>query len=274
LPAPRGWVLGVINVTPDSFYAASRARHVRQALTLAERLAAEGAAGLDIGAESTRPGAPRISDEEELRRLMPVIDAIRHRFPTLPLSVDTRKAAVARAALAAGADLINDISALRDDPRMAEVIAEAQAPVILMHMQGQPETMQRRPRYRDVVDDIKAFFAERLRAATRQGIAERRILLDPGIGFGKTTAHNLRILHRLRDFLSFGRPLVIGVSRKSFLGKILGTEGQPLLPQDRLEGSLAASLWALKEGAAGFRAHDVQATARAIRLWRAVEAAA
>lgn len=264
----------MINVTPDSFYAASRAQHVRQALTLAERLAAEGAAGLDIGAESTRPGAPRISDQEELRRLMPVIDAIRHRFPTLPLSVDTRKAAVARAALAAGADLINDISALRDDPRMAEVIAEAHVPVILMHMQGQPETMQRRPRYRDVVDDIKAFFTERLRAATRQGIAERRILLDPGIGFGKTATHNVQILRRLRDFLSFGRPLVIGVSRKSFLGKILGTEEQPLLPQDRLEGSLAASLWALKEGAAGFRTHDVQATTRAIRLWRAVEAAA
>jgi dihydropteroate synthase len=273
LTAP-GWVLGVINVTPDSFYPASRGTTLKKALTLATQFANDGADGLDVGAESTRPGARTISNEEEMRRLLPAIDAMRQRFPNLPLSVDTRKAVVARAALSAGADLINDISAFQYDPAMAEVAAETKAPVILMHMQGTPDTMQRRPRYRSVVDQVKAFFAERLRFATRQGIAEERIILDPGIGFGKTVGHNVSLLKHLREFSRFGRPLLIGISRKSFIGRLLGSTEHPLAVEHRLEGTLAASLWSLSQGAAGFRVHDVQATRRALKIWKAIEDAA
>jgi dihydropteroate synthase len=270
----KGWVLGVINATPDSFYPASRGLGLASALTLAARLVAEGAEGLDVGAESTRPGAREITEEEEMSRLLPVIEAMRQHFPQLPLSVDTRKAAVARAALRCGAQLVNDISALRHDPGMADVIAQSKAPVVLMHMQGVPETMQRRPRYRDIVDDVKSFFEERLRFAAREGIAEQRIFLDPGIGFGKTLRHNLILLRHLREFLSLGRPLLVGLSRKFFIGRVLGTLENPLPVEDRLEGTLGASLWALSQGAAGFRTHDVKATRQALKLWQAIQHAA
>ena len=274
LSTSRGWVLGVVNVTPDSFYPASRGLAVKKIMALASRLVTEGADGLDVGAESTRPGARAVSQEEELRRLLPVIKTMRQHFPSLPISIDTQKSVVASAALALGADLINDISALRHDPAMAETLAQTQTPVILMHMQGTPQTMQHHPRYTNVVDNVKAFFAERLRFATRQGIREENIFLDPGIGFGKTMRHNLALLKNLRTFLRFGRPLLIGVSRKSFIGRVLGSPAQPLPMEDRLEGTLAATLWALNQGAHGFRTHDVRATRRALTLWQALEAAA
>jgi dihydropteroate synthase len=269
----RGWLLGVVNVTPDSFYATSRALSRNSALAMAERCLREGAAGIDVGAESTRPGSLSITADEERRRLIPVIEAMRKRFPDVLISVDTQKSSVALLALAAGADLINDISAFRTDPAMATLAAETRAPVILMHMQGTPATMQKRPRYKNVIDDIKAFFEERLRFAARAGIREDRILLDPGIGFGKTVHHNLQILKNLRAFLKFGRPLVVGVSRKGFIGKILG--GSASLPaEERLEGTLSACLWALTQGAAGLRVHDVLAVRRAVRMWQAMESAA
>jgi dihydropteroate synthase len=270
----HGWVLGVVNVTPDSFYPASRGMGRHRALAVAARLVEEGADGLDVGAESTRPGAREITEEEEMRRLLPVIETMRLRFPQLPLSVDTRKAAVALAALRRGVQIVNDISALRHDPAMADVLAQTKSPVVLMHMQGDPRTMQRRPRYRDVVDDVKSFFEERLRFAVRRGIAERRIFLDPGIGFGKTFRHNLLLLRRLREFLSLGRPLLVGLSRKAFIGRVLGAPQPPLPVEERLAGTLGASLWALSQGAAGFRTHDVRAARHAFTLWQAIERAA
>jgi dihydropteroate synthase len=270
----QGWVWGVVNVTPDSFYPASRGARLPEALAQGRRLVAEGADGLDLGAESTRPGARDISEEEEIGRLLPVIKAMKHAFPRLPLSVDTRKAAVAGAALRQGAHMVNDISALRHDPAMAEVIAQAKAPVVLMHMQGVPQTMQRRPRYANVIDEVKSFFEERLRFAVRRGIAEQRIMLDPGIGFGKTLRHNLLLLRHLRHFLSLGRPLLVGLSRKSFIGHVLGSLKNPLPVQDRLEGTLGASLWALSQGAAGLRTHDIKATRQAITLWQTIQNAA
>jgi len=269
----RGWILGILNATPDSFYGPSRGLGRAWVLAQAERLMQEGVDAVDIGAESTRPGAADVPAAEEKSRILPLIQALRHRFPRLPISVDTRKASVAAAALAAGANLVNDISALQHDPAMAETLAQTNSPVILMHMQGTPQTMQRRPRYRDVVSDVKAFFEERLRFSVRAGIAESRILLDPGIGFGKTVAHNITLLARLRELLALGRPLVIGVSRKSFIGKILGSEAAPVPVEHRLEGSLSVALWSLQQGAAGLRVHDVAATQRAVRLWTALQKA-
>ena len=187
----RTWIMGVLNVTPDSFYAASRTAHVDMALRAAENMIHSGADCLDIGGESTRPGAEPISVSVELERVLPIIDALRARWPHHLLSIDTQKAAVARQALAHGVQLINDISALRADPAMAEMAAEGAGPLVLMHMQGTPQTMQRQPRYADVVDEIKHFFEERLAFAARRHIREERVILDPGIGFGKTLEHNL-----------------------------------------------------------------------------------
>jgi len=270
----RGWILAILNATPDSFYKHSRVPPRRSPLpaTLArvQRMIQDGADALDVGAESTRPGSTEIAASVELQRLMPLVRAIRRRFPQLPLSIDTRKASVAQACLAAGAQLINDVSALRHDPAMAETIASARVPVILMHMQGTPQTMQKRPRYRDVVDEVKAFFEERLRYSVLQGIRESRIMLDPGIGFGKTVRHNLILLSRLSELMSLGRPLVVGTSRKSLIGKILGSEKNPRPLEERLEGSLASALWTLTQGATGLRVHDVPETSRALRMWNAI----
>lgn len=265
----RGLVLGVVNATPDSFYEPSRG-----ALARVEQLVAEGATAIDLGAESTRPGAQDVPEREEMKRLLPLIERIRRRFPNLLLSIDTRKAGVAREALRRGADIVNDVSALRHDPAMASVAAEAGCPVILMHMRGTPQTMQRRPRYRHVVDEVVAFLSERLRFAVREGIRERQVWLDPGIGFGKTLAHNLLLLKHLHRIAALGRPVVIGVSRKSFIGRILATGGEPRPAEERLSGSCAASLWALAEGASVIRTHDVRATADAVRVWQAIGGAA
>jgi dihydropteroate synthase len=271
--AGRAWIMGVLNATPDSFYAGSRAFGMKAALSLAAEMVESAADCLDIGGESTRPGAQPVSASEELARTLPLIQAIRERWPSVLLSIDTQKAEVAREALARGAGLVNDISALRGDPAMAEVVAEAGAPVILMHMQGTPQTMQVQPRYKDVVAEVKSFFEERIAFAIREGIDEKRIILDPGIGFGKTLEHNLTLLRRLSEFVVFGRPLLVGVSRKSFIGRWLGGVDSPLPVEERLEGSLAAALWAVHQGARGLRVHDVAPTRRVLQIWEGIQQA-
>ncbi|MBI3292269.1 MAG: dihydropteroate synthase [Elusimicrobia bacterium] len=265
-------VMGVLNVTPDSFFDGGRHHTVDAAVARAEQMVEEGADLIDVGGESSRPGAVSISLDEELRRVAPVVEALARRFPSIPLSVDTTKAEVARQALEAGAQIVNDISALRWDRAMAPLVARTHATVILMHMQGTPASMQDQPTYGDVVVDLQAFFEERIGWAERQGIARESLWLDPGIGFGKTVSHNLTLLRRLNDFHRFGCPLVVGTSRKSFLGKILSSSpaGLPLSPEERLEGSLATALWAALEGVQVLRVHDVQATVRVIRTLGAV----
>jgi dihydropteroate synthase len=257
-------LMGVVNVTPNSFSDGGLFLDADAAVAHGRELAAQGADILDIGGESTRPGAEPVAESEELRRVLPVIEGLATGTDT-QISIDTSKAVVARAALAAGASMVNDVSALRADPEMAAVVAEGGAQCCLMHMQGEPRTMQRDPRYEDVVDDVKAFLEERLAFAVRAGVAEQRILLDPGIGFGKTLTHNLELLARLEELTTLGRPLVVGTSRKSFLGRILadaqGSE-EPVPVAQRLPGTLATSVMAYERGATVLRVHDV-APARA-----------
>jgi len=264
--------MGVLNVTPDSFYPDSRTRDISDAVSKAAQMEQEGADVLDIGGESTRPGASQVDLSTELERVIPVIQAIHQRLPHIPISIDTQKAEVARQALASGAQVINDISALRHDPEMAAVVAQNGARVVLMHMQGTPATMQKQPTYDDVIEELQRFFADRIEAAVRQGIAEDKIILDPGIGFGKTLAHNLAILQNLSRLKSFGRPLLVGISRKSFIGLLIAGETHPVPPPEaRLEGTLAATLWALNEGATGLRVHDVAPTRQAIQVWQGLK---
>ncbi len=215
--------MGVVNVTPDSFSDGGLFFEPGAAVAHGLELLAEGAAILDVGGESTRPGAEPVAEAQELRRVLPVVEglAAERASQAATLSIDTSKAAVARAALQAGASLVNDVTALRGDPEMVHVVAESEAHCCLMHMLGEPRTMQREPRYADVVDDVKAFLSERLAFAVGHGVREERVLLDPGIGFGKTLAHNLELLRRLDELVALGRPLLVGTSRKSFLGRIL-----------------------------------------------------
>jgi len=224
-----------------------------------ERLAAEGAAILDVGGESTRPGADPVPADEELRRVHPVVERLSAGGHTV--SIDTTKLAVARAALGAGAEVVNDVSAFRFEPALAELVAERQAHCCLMHMLGEPRTMQRDPHYDDVVADVKAFLEERLEFATGRGVAEERIWLDPGIGFGKTLDHNLELLRRLDEIVAIGRPVVIGTSRKSFLGKLTGKQ-----ESERIPGTIATSVLALERGATVFRVHDVSEVADALAV--------
>jgi dihydropteroate synthase len=243
-------VMGVVNVTPDSFSDGGLFLERGAAVEHGLALAAEGAAILDVGGESTRPGAEPVAAAEELRRVLPVVErlaAARRR-----VSIDTTKAAVARAALAAGATVVNDVSALRFDPELAGTVADAGAECCLMHMLGQPRTMQRDPRYDDVVSEVARFLEQRLAFAVAHGIAEERIWLDPGIGFGKTVAHNLELLRRLDEIVAIGRPVVVGTSRKSFLGKLTGRS-----ETERLPGTIATNVLALERGASIFRVHDV-----------------
>jgi dihydropteroate synthase len=252
LAAPRPLIMGVLNVTPDSFADGGRFFDHAAALDQARALVAAGADILDIGGESTRPFADPVPLEEELRRVLPVIDAILPEI-TIPISIDTYKAAVARAALTAGATLINDISALRFDPDMAPLAAEFQAPVVLMHMQGTPRDMQRQPHYHDLLGEIRAFFQERLEFAASQGLTPDLLVLDPGIGFGKTGEHNLEILNHLDAFLDLGIPLLLGPSRKAFIGRITGEpagEGRDI-------GTLAALAISVLRGARIVRTHNV-----------------
>ncbi len=252
-------LMGVVNVTPDSFSDGGLFLDAQTAVAHGRELVAQGADILDIGGESTRPGAEPVGETEELRRVLPVIEGLAAGADA-QISIDTSKASVARAALAAGASIVNDVSALRADPAMAAVVAESGAQCCLMHMRGEPRTMQSDPRYGDVVDDVRAFLEERLTFAVREGVAEQRILLDPGIGFGKTLAHNLELLARLEELTTLGRPLVVGTSRKSFLGRLLadaqGSE-EPVAVAQRLPGTLASSVMAYERGASVLRVHDV-----------------
>jgi dihydropteroate synthase len=243
--------MGIVNVTPDSFSDGGLFLEADAAVDYGLAMAKEGAAILDVGGESSRPGAPPVPAEEELRRVLPVVERLAgagHR-----ISIDTTKAVVARAALDAGATIVNDISAFRFDPALAGLVAERQADCCLMHMLGDPRTMQEDPRYEDVVSEVKAFLEERLAFATGEGVPEERVWLDPGIGFGKTVAHNLELLRRLDEIVAVGRPVVIGTSRKSFLGKLTG--GKP--EAERLPGTIATNVIALERGATVFRVHDV-----------------
>jgi len=262
----RTLVMGIINATPDSFSGNGVYKDVEAALRRAEQMVEAGADILDVGGESTRPGADPVPEEEERERVIPVVEAIVKRFD-VPVSVDTYKARVAEEALDRGAWMVNDVTALRGDGRMAEVVARHRAPLVLMHMKGTPKTMQENPQYDDVVAEQFEFFRERIAAAVEAGIEEGKILIDPGIGFGKRLEHNIEILRRLREYRSLGRPVLVGPSRKSFIGMILG--GLP--PEERLEGTLAVLALAVARGADVLRVHDVKEAVRAIRVAEALE---
>lgn len=256
----RTALMGIVNVTPDSFSDGGRYFKPAQAISHGVRLVEEGADIIDVGGESTRPGARPVSGREEIERVIPVIRGLRREL-SAPISVDTYKADVARAALDAGADMVNDISALRFDPAMAPLVAAEKVPVVLMHMQGTPRTMQRRPHYRDVVEEVKEFLRDRIRFAVQAGVDLERIIIDPGIGFGKGLEHNLALLRALPALADLGRPVLVGPSRKTFIGKILDVG-----PEERLEGSLAAAVAAVLGGASVIRTHDVKEARRAIRV--------
>ena len=260
----RPLIMGVVNVTPDSFFDGGRYFDAETAVAHAVRLVEEGADLLDIGAESTRPGADIVDEAEERRRAIPVVTAIA-RAVTVPISIDTSKAAVARAALDAGAVLVNDVTALRGDPAMADVVAQTGAGIVLMHMHGTPRTMQQAPRYDDVVGEISEFFEERIRFAMAHGIVRRQIILDPGIGFGKLLVHNLALLAQLRCFLQFDCPLLVGVSQKGFLGQLVD---RPV--QERQWGTAAAVAVAVDRGAGILRVHDVRAMKDVVQVTAAI----
>lgn len=261
----RGKVMGIVNVTPDSFSDGGRYLDHGRAVEHALQLAAEGAEILDIGGESTRPGAAPVEEAEELKRVLPVIRALRPQTQAL-ISIDTMKANVARAALEAGADIVNDVTGLRGDPDMPAVAAASQAGVVVMHMTGTPRTMQQQPAYEDVVAEVTAFFQERLRTLEDHGIAPERIVLDPGFGFGKTLEHNLRLLHALPAMTSLGRPLLVGVSRKSMIGQLLGDPD----PSARDWPTVALTSYLRELGARVFRVHDVMANVHALRMTEAI----
>jgi dihydropteroate synthase len=262
-------IMGVVNVTPDSFSDGGRYLDAAAAIAHGLELEAEGASILDVGGESTRPGAAPVSEAEELRRVIPVIEGLVEGGSKAQISIDTSKSAVAVRALAAGASLVNDVTALRGDPKMAGVVADAGADCCLMHMLGEPRTMQRDPRYDDVVGDIKGFLEERTAFAVHAGVALERILLDPGIGFGKTVEHNLELLRRLDELVELGRPVVIGTSRKSFLGRLTGRDD----PDDRVAATIATNVLAYERGARVFRVHDVAPVHDALLLTAATVSA-
>lgn len=256
--------MGVINVTPDSFSDGDSYFDTDKAVNRGEELAAQGADIIDIGGESSRPGSDPVSAEEEMRRILPVISKLRKRIQVL-ISVDTTKSEVARAALDEGADIINDISSFRFDPHMGAVVAQKKVPVVLMHMQGTPKTMQTNPYYEDVVGEVKDFLREKIEQAQALGIKKEKIIIDPGIGFGKRMKDNLTLINNLHSLEDLQRPILVGVSRKSFIGRILD-----LPPQDRLEGTIASSILSLMRGAHILRIHDVEAVRRAIQVAEAI----
>lgn len=256
--------MGIVNVTPDSFSDGGKFFDAKTAVEHGLELAAQGAEILDVGGESTRPGAEPVSEPEELRRVIPVIEQLAAKIK-VPISIDTMKPAVARAALAAGASIINDVAANRADGAMWRVAAETGAGYVVMHAQGTPQTMQQNPVYADVVREVGEFFGERLKKLQASGVAPEQVVLDPGIGFGKTPEHNLQLLANLRSFARWGRPLLLGVSRKSFIGKLSGAG-----PNQRLPASLACATLAVASGVQIIRAHDVAETVRAVRMAEAV----
>jgi dihydropteroate synthase len=261
-------LMGVVNVTPDSFSDGGRFLEPDAAVAHGARLAEEGAAILDVGGESTRPGADPVPAEEELRRVVPVVERLAAVGTGSQLSIDTSKAAVAGAALDVGASYVNDVTAFRGDPEIAGLVAERGVECCLMHMLGEPRTMQEDPRYDDVVADVKAFLEQRLAFAVDEGVSEDRVTLDPGIGFGKTLAQNLELLRRLDEIAAIGRPVLVGTSRKSFLGKLTGRD-----VDDRLAGTIATNVLAYARGASVFRVHDVAPVRDALTVAAATVAA-
>ena len=261
----RTLVMGIINVTPDSFFDGGLRQDPVRAIADGVMMVESGADILDVGGESTRPGALPLSEDEELARVLPVVRGLRREVKA-PISIDTYKSNIARAALDAGADIVNDISALRFDAAMASLVAAEKVPVVLMHMRGTPRTMQQAPQYKDVVREVRDFLAAQLYEAMDAGIAQEMIIIDPGIGFGKTIAHNLELLRGLPVLAALGQPLLVGASRKAFIGKILNFEN----PAERLEGSLAAAVAAVLAGANIIRAHDVAETVKAVRVADAI----
>jgi dihydropteroate synthase len=253
-------VMGIVNVTPDSFSDGGEWFERDEAIAHGRALVAEGAEIIDVGGESTRPGAEPVDEQEELRRVVPVIAGLRG--AGAQLSVDTMKLAVAEAAIEAGAGYVNDVTAFRNAPEMAGLVADRDCDCCLMHMLGKPRTMQRDPRYDDVVDDVKAFLEQRVEFAVREGVREERIQVDPGIGFGKTLEHNLTLLRRLDEIAALGLPVVVGTSRKSFLGFLTGRED----PHDRVAATVASNVLAYERGARVFRVHDVAPTVDALRV--------
>ena len=257
--------MGIVNVTPDSFFDGGLFLDAERAVEHGRRLDAEGADVLDVGGESTRPGAEAVSAAEELTRVLPVIEALAEAEDRVPVSIDTSKRQEAEAAIDAGAAIVNDVTALRADPELAGVCAQAGVEVCLMHMLGDPRTMQENPVYDDVVDDVRAFLAERIELAISEGIAEERIWVDPGIGFGKTVEHNLELLRRLGELRDLGRPILIGTSRKSFIAKLTGA---PV--DERLGGTIASSVLAYANGAEILRVHDVAPVREALEAAAAI----
>ncbi len=258
-------VMGVLNVTPDSFSDGGRFLEYNRAIEHAHALVEEGAELLDVGGESTRPGAAPVELAEELQRVIPVVEALATEL-TIPISVDTRKSVVMRAAVAAGAKMINDVSALRYDPEALTAVVELRVPVCLMHMQGQPETMQQAPYYADVVDEVQGFLAERTRTCQAAGLPKDRIILDPGVGFGKTQTHNLTLLHHLSAFRRLGFPLLVGTSRKAMIHEVLGQRH----PGERVYGTAATVAWAVAQGVGIVRVHDVAAMVDVVRTIEAI----
>ncbi len=259
-------VMGILNITPDSFYAGSRVPQLQTVLERAGKMLADGAGILDIGGESTRPGSDSVDGEEERRRVLPVIEALRKEYPKAVLSVDTYRADTAEAALAAGADIINDISAMEADARMADVVEKSKAPIILMHMRGTPKNMQQNCEYKNVVEEVAVYLAQRAQLLRERGVGADKIILDPGIGFAKDVQQNLLLLRDLHTLTSFGYPVLLAASRKSTIGAVLG--GVPA--EERLEGTIATSLQAVYAGAQMVRVHDVLENVRAIRMLEAI----
>ena len=257
-------VMGIVNVTPDSFSDGGHFLDPAAAVAHAEKQVEQGAEIIDVGGESTRPGAQGVSEAEELRRVIPVIERLADRVK-VPISIDTMKPAVARAALQAGASIVNDIAANRTDDAMWRVVADTGAGYVCVHMQGTPQTMQLNPNYADAVKEVGDFFVERLRRLNDSGVGADQVVLDVGIGFGKTVEHNLQLLTGLRSFTKLQRPLLLGVSRKSFIGKLLGAD-----VAERLAGSLACACWAVRAGAQIIRTHDVAETVQAMRMTEAI----
>ena len=261
--ANRPVVMGILNLTPDSFSDGGQFQSIGAALQHARQMAAAGAGLIDVGGESTRPGSQPVSEAEQIVRVVPVIRALRSEFP-IPISIDTTRAAVASAALDAGASIVNDISAGLDDPGMLAMVAARKVKIILMHMQGTPATMQINPSYHDVVSEVKQFLFDRITYARTLGVNLTDVLVDPGVGFGKSVQHNLQLLNRLKEFDSLGCPLVVGTSRKGFIGSITGETGERLL------GTAATVAWAAANGAAIVRVHDVLAMHRVVTMIRQI----
>ena len=260
----RTHIMGILNITPDSFYKESRVISVNTALKRADKMIREGADILDIGGESSRPGSDPVSKEEELKRILPVINGLIKKFD-IPVSVDTYKSAVARTVLEEGVSIINDISGLRFNPNMAKTIASAKAAVIIMHISGKPKTMQKNPSYKSLMREITAYLKKGIKQAVSSDIKGSSIIVDPGIGFGKNFSHNITILKKLKQLQKLKKPILLGLSRKSFIGKILG-----LPVEERLEGSIVASVFGIINGAQILRTHDVKETKRAVAVADAI----